>query len=549
MKKNRKLKTGKSAKSTSPLQRELTREGITLLAPFSEKFSAVLTAAALRFTATLIRQFRETRQNLLQQRTRIQKEIRQGKKPEFLNQTSAVRSGVWNIAPIRADLLDRRVEITGPAASRKMVINALNSGAKTFMADTEDSECPTWENVIQGQINLKDAVTGTITHDEGEKHYRLIEKPAVLIFRPRGWHLLEKHVLIDGKPVSASIFDFALYFFHNAKNLIAKGSGPYFYLPKLEHYREARLWNHIFILAQSLLGLPLGTIKATVLIETILGAFHMEEILFELRDHSAGLNCGRWDYIFSFIKKFSHDPNFVLPDRALVTMDKGFLAAYVNQVIKICHRRKAHAIGGMAAQIPIKSDPEANTKALEKVRADKLREVRAGHDGTWVAHPGLVPIALEIFNAHMPTPNQIHLLRDDVQNSAEDLLRVPAGEITENGLRTNIQIGIRYLEAWLRGTGCVPLNNLMEDAATAEISRAQVWQWVKHRARLTSGIRIDLPLIKTIMREEMGKIKALLGESTFSSGKFPLAEKLFNKMVVQKEFPEFLTLEAYKHID
>jgi malate synthase len=411
------------------------------------------------------------------------------------------------------------------------------------MADFEDSNAPTWRNNLEGQSNLRDAVRGTIgfTSPEG-KRYALGPRTATLMVRPRGWHLDEKHVTVDGRPISAALFDFGLFFFHNAAALIAKGTGPYFYLPKLESHLEARLWNDVFNLAQDELGIPRGTIRATVLIETILAAFEMDEILHELKDHSAGLNCGRWDYIFSFIKKFRHRPDCVLPDRASVTMDRHFLKSYVDLLIQTCHRRHAHAMGGMAAQIPIKHDPAANEAALEKVRQDKLREVRAGHDGTWVAHPGLVPVAAQVFDASMPGPNQLHVAREDVRVVKADLLAVPDGEITEAGLRTNVDIGIQYLESWLRGIGCVPIYNLMEDAATAEISRSQVWQWIRHGAHLSNGRAVTQALVKSIIAEEMDA-------KQLSGGKFELAARLFNQLMTGADFPEFLTLVAYEHLD
>jgi malate synthase len=434
------------------------------------------------------------------------------------------------------------VEITGPV-DRKMIINALNSGASVFMADFEDSHTPTWSNNLDGQLNLRDAVHGSITWVSPEgKRYALNRRAATLMVRPRGWHLDEKHLSVDGAPVSGSLFDFGLFFFHNAERLIARGTGPYFYLPKMESHLEARLWNDVFRSAQQALGIPCGTIRATVLIETILAAFEMDEILYELRDHSAGLNCGRWDYIFSFIKRFAHRPDFVLPDRAQVTMERPFLDAYVRLLIRTCHRRGVHAMGGMAAQIPIKDDPSANEAALERVRADKLREVRAGHDGTWVAHPGLVGVAREIFDRHMDSPHQIRKYRDDVRVSAEMLLAVPEGTITEAGLRTNIGVGIRYLESWLRGTGCVPLNHLMEDAATAEISRTQVWQWIRHGARLDDGRTITAELTRKILEEEMSRMP-------MGRGKFELAARLFTEIILANECPEFLTSIAYEHID
>ncbi|MDQ6663277.1 MAG: malate synthase A, partial [Acidobacteriota bacterium] len=447
----------------------------------------VLTPEAVEFLNQLSGRFEPTRVELLEKRRARQKEIESGKLPDFLPETASIRNTEWTVAPIPPDLQDRRVEITGPV-DRKMIINALNSGSSVFMADFEDANSPTWRNNIEGQINLRDAIDRNIsfTGPEG-KSYRLGDKLATLMVRPRGWHLIEKHFDVDGEPISASLFDFGLYFFHNAKKLLANGSGPYFYLPKLESHREARLWNDVFRFAQDYCGVPQGSIRATVLIETILGSFEMDEILYELRDHSAGLNCGRWDYIFSYIKKLRSRPDSMLPDRALVTMERHFLKSYVDLLIQTCHRRGIHAMGGMAAQIPIKNDPEANQKALEKVRQDKLREVKAGHDGTWVAHPALVAVAKEVFDAGMPGPNQLSVKREDVRVTAKDLLQAPEGEITEQGLRLNVDVGIQYLEAWLRGSGAVPIYNLMEDAATAEISRAQVWQWGRHGAKLQDG--------------------------------------------------------------
>src|SRR5262245_48403715 len=469
------METRREKMNTSP-----TAVGVEIRGPVNEAQREILTAEAIGLLAKLARQFEGRRQELLERRVERQKEISAGRLPDFLPETKAIRDQEWRVAPIPDDLQDRRVEITGPV-ERKMIINALNSGANVFMADFEDSSTPSWENNLQGQINLRDAVARSISFSSPEgKNYQLAEKTATLFGRPRGWHLVEKHLLVDGKPISGSLFDFSLFFLHNAKSLVQQGSGPYFYLPKMESHLEARLWNDVFNFAQNELGLPKGTIRATVLIETILSAFEMNEILYELRDHSAGLNCGRWDYIFSFIKKFRDRPDFVLPDRAQVTMDRDFLDAYVRLLIKTCHRRGIHAMGGMAAQIPIKNDAAANERALSKVRQDKLREVSAGHDGTWVAHPGLVAVAKEIFDERMKGPNQLHALREDVKVTARDLLKVPKGEITEEGLRLNIDVGIQYLESWLRGVGCVPIYNLMEDAATAEICRSQVWQWVRH---------------------------------------------------------------------
>ena len=468
-------------------------------------------------------------------------DLRLGGTLDFLPGTKSAREGDWRVASVPPDLQDRRVEITGPV-ERKMMINALNSGAKVFMADFEDSLSPTWANVVTGHVNLVDAVRRTIAYDASDgRTYRLKDRIATLLVRPRGWHLDEKHLLVDGHPVSASLADFGLYVFHNAKELLARGTGPYLYLPKLENHLEARLWNDVFVAAQAALGIPGGTIRATVLIETIPAAFEMDEILYELRDHSAGLNCGRWDYIFSFIKKFRSRPEFVLPDRARVTMDRHFLKSHVDLLIRTCHRRGIHAMGGMAAQIPIKGDAAANAKALGKVLQDKIREVRAGHDGTWVAHPGLVPVANGAF-ASLAASHQLSVMREDAHVTPRDLLTVPDGEITEAGLRTNVDIGIQYLESWLRGVGCVPIYNLMEDAATAEISRSQVWQWVRHGARLSDGRTVTRSLVESIVAEEL-ETKNLKG------GKFDLAAELFAQLMTGAEFPEFLTLLAYEHLE
>jgi len=465
-------------------------------------------------------------------------------------QKAEIRAAEWTVAPIPADLQDRRVEITGPV-DRKMVINALNSGATVYMADFEDSHSPTWAATVEGQINLRDAIARTITFTSPEgKSYKLNERTAVLLARPRGWHLSEKHMLVDGEPMSASLFDFGLYFFHNARNLIARETGPYFYLPKLESHLEARLWNDVFVMAQERLGLPNGTIRATVLIENILATFEMDEILWELRDHSAGLNCGRWDYIFSAIRKFQKHPDFYMPDRAQVTMTTPFMRAYSQLVIKTCHRRNIHAMGGMAAQIPIKNDPEANEAALAKVRADKEREAKDGHDGTWVAHPGLVPIAREIFDKYMPTPNQIHRKRSDVEVKAADLLAIPTGTITVGGLRTNIDVGIRYMAAWLSGNGCVPIYNLMEDAATAEISRSQIWQWLHNpHAKLDDGRAIKVGLFRKMTADVLSELKSQVGEAEFAAGNYELAAKLFDEISVADEFTDFLTLKAYEYLN
>jgi len=503
--------------------------------------SQVLTSEARQFLIELARNFEVPRQELLARRQTRQKQIDAGHFPDFLSETAEIRKAEWKVAPIPADLLDRRVEITGPV-DRKMIINALNSGANVFMADFEDSNSPTWQNNLEGQANLADAVRRTISYVSPEgKRYQLNDLVATLLVRPRGWHLHERHFQVDGAPISGSLFDFGLYFFHNAKELTRRGAGPYFYLPKMESHLEARLWNDVFNFAQDRLGIPRGTIRATVLIETILAAFEMDEILYELREHSSGLNCGRWDYIFSFIKKFKNHPEFVLPDRSSVTMDKHFLKSYVELLIRTCHRRGIHAMGGMAAQIPIKNDPQANESAIEKVRQDKLREVRAGHDGTWVAHPGLVPIAKEIFDADMKTPHQIGRALPEVHITAKDLLTVPEGKITEEGLKWNIDVGLQYVESWLRANGCVPIYNLMEDAATAEICRTQVWQWLRHGARLSGdGRTITMDMVRTCIAEQKMKLQGTRADE---------AAAIFERMIASAEFPEFLTLAAYASID
>ena len=522
--------------------------GVTLRAAITPQDEEILTPAALAFVAKLHRQFDGRRQELLLQRVARQQAFDTGKLPDFLPETRAIRDSAWTIAPQPADLLDRRVEITGPT-DRKMVINALNCGASTFMADFEDANCPTWGNMIDGQRNLRDAVRRTIVLEQGAKTYRLNDTTAVLIPRPRGWHLDEKHVLIDGKPVAAGIFDFALYFFHNAQELLARGSGPYFYLPKMESHLEARLWNDIFNLAQDELGIPRGTIKATALIETVLAAFEMHEFLWELREHSAGLNIGRWDYIFSCIKKFRAHADFCLADRAQVTMTAPFMRAYALALVKTCHHRGAPAMGGMAAQIPIKDDPAANDAAMEKVRADKLREVTDGCDGTWVAHPALVPIAKAIFDQHMPSPNQYGKQRPDVSVTAKELLAfMPEQPITEAGLRNNISVGVQYIGAWLAGNGCVPVFNLMEDAATAEISRSQIWQWIRSaKGVLSDGRKVTAALFRQLLAEEMPKIKAYLGDDAWAAGKYTDAAQLFDQMCTG-DYVEFLTLPAYEWI-
>jgi len=519
---------------------------ITAVVPWGGE--EILTPEALALVAELHRKFNSRRKDLLDRRAKRQAEIDAGKLPDFLPETEPIRRGDWTVAPIPRDLLDRRVEITGPV-ERKMIINALNSGARMFMADFEDSNSPTWSNNVLGQVNMRDAVRGDITYASPEgKHYKLNPQTAVLLVRPRGWHLEEAHVLVDGEPVSGSLFDFALYFFHNAKTLLAKGSGPYFYLPKMESHLEARLWNDVFLVAQDHCGIPRGSIRATVLIETIHAAFEMDEILYELREHSSGLNCGRWDYIFSFTKVFRNHAAFVLPDRGSVTMERPFLKAYVDLLIKTCHRRGIHAMGGMAAQIPIKSDPAANEAALEKVSQDKLREVKAGHDGTWVAHPGLVPIANAIFDEYMKTPNQIGVKREEVHITAADLLRVPEGQITEKGLKLNVDVGIQYIESWLGGNGCAPIYNLMEDAATAEISRVQVWQWRHHGVKLSDGRPVTPELIRATIASQLELIRNLVGTARYERGRFPEAARLFEQLVLDEPCKDFLTLEAYRYL-
>jgi malate synthase len=523
-------------------------KGVVIRGPIRPEYEHILTPEAVAFAADLERAFGAERRRLLSRRAEVQARLDAGWKPDFLPETRAIRESDWEVAPIPRDLLDRRVEITGPT-DRKMVINALNSGANVFMADFEDATTPSWDNLIDGQKNLYDAVRRTITYDDPKRrrHYALNPKTAVLFVRPRGWHLPEAHVLVDGAPMSGALFDFALYFFHNAHALEVRGAGPYFYLPKLESHLEARLWNDVFNYAQDRLGLPRGAIRATVLIETIMAAFEMDEILYELREHSAGLNCGRWDYIFSFIKKFarplSERAESMLPDRAQMTMTTHFLRSYSLLLIATCHRRGIHAMGGMAAQIPIPGDPAANEAALAKVRADKEREASDGHDGTWVAHPGLVPVAKAVFDRLMPEPNQIARKREDVQVTAADLLALPHGAITEAGLRQNINVGIGYIEAWLRGAGCVPLDHLMEDAATAEISRAQVWQWA-HGARLDDGRRIDLALCRTVLAEELAKLR----RASRGNERYEDAAGLFEELMAAPAFPEFLTLPAYERI-
>jgi len=513
-------------------------------------FDSILTRDALDFLAALARRFTPRVHELLAARERRQRVLDAGELPDFPSETRTIRESEWRVAPIPEDLLDRRVEITGPT-DRKMIINALNSGAKIFMADCEDSLTPSWDNLIRGQMNLRDAVRGVIEYTSPEgKQYRLNPKVAVLLLRPRGWHLFEKHLLVDGEQIPGALVDFGLYLFHNARELVTRSTGPYFYLPKLESRFEARLWSEVLAHAEQLLGLKRGTCKVTVLIETILAAFEMDEILYELKEHIVGLNCGRWDYIFSFIKKFSRRPDFVLPDRQQVTMTSHFLRSYSLLVIRTCHRRGAFAMGGMAAQIPIKNDPVANEAALAKVRADKEREAGDGHDGTWVAHPGLVPLALEVFNQYMTGPNQLTVLREDVQVGAADLLRVPEGAITETGLRNNVSVALQYLAAWLGGLGCVPINNLMEDAATAEISRAQLWQWVHHPTGvLEGGHRVTLELVRECVNRDLRTLKERKEQGNPATGHYDVAARLLERLTAEPRFTAFLTLVAYREID
>jgi malate synthase len=527
--------------------------GVEVRGPRLPGFDAVLTQPALDFVARLHREFNPTREALLRARGERQARFNTGELPDFLAETRHVREGDWQVAPVTTpDLQKRWVELTGPT-DRKMLINALNSGADVYMADFEDANTPSWQNMVEGQVNLIDAIERTISFENPDgRTYQLNENTATLLVRPRGWHLPEKHVLVDGAPISASLFDFGLYFFHNAGRLIERGSGPYFYLPKLEGHREARLWNDVFQLAQDTLGIPRGTIKATVLLEIVTSAYEMDEILYELRDHSAGLNAGRWDYIFSIIKKFHSRPEFVLPDRIQVTMTVPFMRAYTELLVKTCHRRGAFAMGGMAAFIPSRRDPSINEVALPKVRDDKLRESRDGFDGTWVAHPDLVPIAREIFAEHMgDRQNQIDRQRPDVSVESRQLLdlSVPGGSITEAGLRGNISIGIQYIESWLRGTGAAAIFNLMEDAASAEISRSQVWQWIHHGAMLGDGRRVTRELVVQLEAEELDKIRQALGVDAYGAGRFDEARDLFDQVALSEDFIDFLTLPAYDHID
>jgi malate synthase len=534
--------------------REQAGPRIEISGPWVERSEEVLTPLSMQLLASLHRRFNPRRLELLAAREQRQAEIDAGALPDFVQAypplaDAEAAPGDWTVAPVPSDLRDRRVEITGPV-DRKMIINALNAPVKAFMADFEDSCSPTWGNLIRGQVNLRDAVRGTISFPDREngRIYRLAEKTATLIVRPRGWHMPEKHVRIGGEVVSGALFDFALYMANNYEALARKGTGPYFYLPKLESHLEARLWNDVFVATQDALGMKRGTIRATVLIETVLAAFEMDAILFELREHCSGLNCGRWDYIFSYIKKFRNRPDFLLPDRASLTMDRHFLKSYVDLLIQTCHRRGAHAMGGMAAQIPNRHDHSANELALARVRADKLREVNAGHDGTWIAHPGLAATALAAFDSVMSGPNQIDVKRPDVNVSVADLLQAPDGVITEAGLRGNIRVGVQYVESWLRGNGCVTLYGLMEDAATAEICRAQLWQWIRHGARTNDGRLITAGRFDRLLTEELDRIHGEVGSARLAGGVFPTAARLFAEMIQQDSFDEFLTLPAYEHL-
>jgi len=520
---------------------------VAILGSVTDSQKKILTHEATAFLALLHRTFNATRKTLLQRRVIRQQELDKGVLPDFLPETKHIRDNpTWRGAPPAPGLVDRRVEITGPT-DRKMVVNALNSNVWTYMADFEDSSAPTWENMINGQVNLYDAVRRQVDFSIGDKEYKLRTDRVLptLIARARGWHLEEKHFTVDGEPISGSLFDFGLYFFHNAEELVKRGAGPYFYLPKMESHLEARLWNDVFNLAQDYIGMRRGTIRGTVLIETITAAFEMDEIIYELRDHSSGLNCGRWDYIFSVIKKFRQNPAFVLPDRSCITMTVPFMDAYVRLLIKTCHRRGVHAMGGMAAQIPIKDNKEANDAAMANVRADKLREVRAGHDGTWVAHPALAQIASDVFNKHMPTPNQLYNRRDDVSVTANDLLNMNVpGSVTEEGIRKNLNIGLGYMECWLRGVGCVPINSLMEDAATAEVSRSQLWQWCRHGVRTADGATVDKAYALRLLREQADELARKAGKGN----KFAVAARYFEGQVTGEEYADFLTSLLYNEI-
>jgi malate synthase len=530
-----------------------TMSGIEVRGPRLERFDEILTPEALGFVAGLHREFNATREQLLQARNERQKRFDAGELPDFLPETKNIREGDWKVAPItNADLQRRWVELTGPT-ERKMLINALNSGANVYMADFEDANTPTWQNMVEGQVNLVDAVERSIAFQNPDgRTYKLNDETATLLVRPRGWHLPEKHLVVDGSPIAGAFMDFGLFLFHNARRLLEKGSAPYFYLPKLEGHREARLWNDVFNSAQDALGVPRGTIKATVLLEVFTSAFEMDEILYELRDHSAGLNAGRWDYIFSLIKKLQSRPECLLPDRAQVTMTVPFMRAYTELLVKTCHKRGAFAMGGMAAFIPSRRDPKVNEVALPKVREDKIRESRDGFDGTWVAHPDLVPVAKEVFAEFMgDRDNQVERQRPEVSVEAKQLydLRVPDGAITEAGLRNNVSVGIQYLASWLTGNGAAAIFNLMEDAATCEISRSQVWQWTKHGAQLGDGRHVTRELVRQVEDEELARLREDLGNQAFSAGRFEEAREIFEEVALSPQFVEFLTLPAYGHID
>ena len=523
------------------------KDALKVLGPMRPGFEAVLTPEALAFVADLARTFAPEVRARLEARDERRRALERGAALDFLPETASVRAGDWKVSPLPEPLLDRRVEITGPV-DPKMIINASNSGADVFMADFEDATSPTWDALVGGQLALMDAVRGALVFQAEQKTYRLAEKTAKLMVRPRGLHLPEAHVTLGGAPIPGALFDFGLFAFHNARELAARGAGPWFYLPKLEGHLEARLWNGIFVRAEHALGIARGTFKATVLIETLPAAFEMDEILFELREHAAGLNCGRWDYIFSFIKQRAHEPGAVLPDRAEVTMDRSFLRAYSELLVRTCHRRGALAMGGMSAYIPVKGDAAKNDAALAKVRADKLREARAGHDGTWVAHPGLVPVAREVFDAHLAgKTNQLDVLREDVRASREELLDVPEGPRTMRGLRHAVRVALRYLEAWLGGAGCVPLYDLMEDAATAEIARAQIWQWVHHRATVDGEV-IDVDRLHEVVDDELVGVRAEVGDGRFEMGRFDAARRLLLRLTTAERMPDFLTLLAYEQL-
>lgn len=524
--------------------------GVEIRGSWGDRYDEILNDDTLAFLADLQRNFDMDRRELLVRREVRQEQYDAGALPDFLPETSSMREDDWKVSPIPADLLDRRVEITGPV-DRKMIINALNSGAKVFMADFEDASSPTWANMVEGQINLKDRWDGSIdfTDPNNGKDYKLSDSPAVLLIRPRGWHLPEDHLVVDGLPMSGSLFDFGLYFYLNAKKALAQGSGPYFYLPKLESHLEARLWNDVFVHAEKALGLPTDTIKATVLIETLPAAFEMDEIIYELRHHMAGLNCGRWDYIFSFIKTLRKNRDYVLPDRSQVVMGKAFLDAYSELLIKTCHRRGAFAMGGMAAQIPDRRNPEVNAAAFAKVKADKEREAKNGHDGTWVAHPDLVPVAMAVFDEYMPRPNQLDKLREDASVGQADMLKVHEGTRTVQGMRDNIRVGVQYIEGWLRGRGAVPLYNLMEDAATAEISRSQIWQQLHFQAVFDDGETATKDLFEKCLGEEMERVKQEIGAENYAAGRFPEAIELFRTLSTADDLEAFLTLSAYRLIE